>query len=77
MWISNTATTAMMFPIGLGIISAMADISARKSGTPAPPKQLRFSTGMMLMAAYASSAGGIGTPVGTRKHAEPSGSTGA
>ena len=65
MWISNTATTAMMFPIGLGIISAMADISARKSGTPAPPKQLRFSTGMMLMAAYASSAGGIGTPVGT------------
>jgi sodium-dependent dicarboxylate transporter 2/3/5 len=65
MWISNTATTAMMYPIGLGIIAAMADITARKSGKSANPKQLRFATGMMLMAAYASSAGGIGTPVGT------------
>jgi sodium-dependent dicarboxylate transporter 2/3/5 len=65
MWISNTATTAMMFPIGLGIISAMADISARKSGDPSHPKHRRFAAGMMLMAAYASSAGGIGTPVGT------------
>jgi len=65
MWISNTATTAMMYPIGLGIITAMADITARKSGKPADPKQPRFATGMMLMAAYASSAGGIGTPVGT------------
>jgi len=65
MWISNTATTAMMYPIGLGIIATMADITARKSGKPVNPKQLRFATGMMLMAAYASSAGGIGTPVGT------------
>jgi sodium-dependent dicarboxylate transporter 2/3/5 len=55
----------MMYPIGLGIIAAMADITARKSGNAANPKQLRFGTGMMLMAAYASSAGGIGTPVGT------------
>jgi sodium-dependent dicarboxylate transporter 2/3/5 len=65
MWISNTATTAMMFPIGLGIVSAMADISARKDGRPAGPRHRRFAAGMMLMAAYASSAGGIGTPVGS------------
>lgn len=65
MWISNTATTAMMFPIGLGIIYTMADITAKKTGKPVDPKKLRFGTGMMLMAAYSASAGGIGTPVGT------------
>ncbi len=65
MWISNTATTAMMFPIGLGIIYTMADILAEKTGKPVDPTRLRFGTGMMLMAAYASSVGGIGTPVGT------------
>jgi sodium-dependent dicarboxylate transporter 2/3/5 len=65
MWISNTATTAMMFPIGLGIISAMADMIARQTGRKVTPERLRFTTGMMLMAAYASSTGGIGTPVGT------------
>lgn len=65
MWISNTATTAMMFPIGIGIIYALAEMISLKTGKKISPQQLRFSTGMMLMAAYASSAGGIGTPVGT------------
>ncbi len=65
MWISNTATTAMMFPIGIGIISAMAELQERKSGRKTDPARLRFATAMMLMAAYASSTGGIGTPVGT------------
>ena len=65
MWISNTATTAMMFPIGLGIIYTMADIVSEKTGKPVDATRPRFGTGMMLMAAYASSVGGIGTPVGT------------
>ena len=65
MWISNTATTAMMFPIGLGIIYAVADLVKDKSGKEVDPTRLRYGTGMMLMAAYAASAGGIGTPVGT------------
>ncbi len=65
MWISNTATTAMMFPIGLGIITAMSGLLEKKSGKKTDPARMRFATGMMLMAAYASSAGGIGTPVGT------------
>jgi len=65
MWISNTATTAMMFPIGLGIIRCLADLSARQTGKPVDMTKFRFATGMMLMAAYASSTGGIGTPVGT------------
>ena len=66
MWISNTATTAMMLPIGLGIITAMADLLEKTDAAErADPARFRFATGMMLMAAYASSAGGIGTPVGT------------
>lgn len=65
MWISNTATCAMMFPIGLGIIRAMSELTALRTGRPVEAKNLRFGTSMMLMAAYASSAGGIGTPVGT------------
>ncbi len=65
MWISNTAATAMMFPIALGIVYAMADIMAKQKGMDVDPLKLRFGTGMMLMAAYAASAGGIATPVGT------------
>jgi len=65
MWISNTATTAMMFPIGIGIISALAEMMARQTGREVHVESLRFTTGIMLMAAYASSTGGIGTPVGT------------
>jgi sodium-dependent dicarboxylate transporter 2/3/5 len=65
MWISNTAATAMMFPIALGIVYAMADIVAQEQGKIVDPQKLRFGTGMMLMAAYAASAGGIATPVGT------------
>lgn len=65
MWISNTATTALMFPIGIGILSALADMMANQTGQDLPVERLRFTTAMMLMAAYASSTGGIGTPVGT------------
>jgi len=63
MWISNTATTAMMFPIALGIIAAYNTSLYGAKGDHT--KQTRFATGMMLMTAYAASAGGIGTPVGT------------
>jgi sodium-dependent dicarboxylate transporter 2/3/5 len=65
MWISNTAATAMMFPIALGIVYALAEIVGRGKGRRLDPLKLRFGTGLMLMAAYAASAGGIGTPVGT------------
>lgn len=65
MWISNTGAAAMMFPIALGIVYAMADLCFKGSDKPVDPLKLRFGTGMMLMAAYAASAGGIATPVGT------------
>jgi sodium-dependent dicarboxylate transporter 2/3/5 len=58
MWISNTATTAMMFPIGLAIISMLYTKEGNR-------ERERYATGMMLMCAFASSIGGLATPVGT------------
>jgi sodium-dependent dicarboxylate transporter 2/3/5 len=57
MWVSNTATTAMMLPIALGILGAMRPGSGSGGG--------QFATGMMLMVAYSASIGGIGTLVGS------------
>jgi sodium-dependent dicarboxylate transporter 2/3/5 len=65
MWISNTAATAMMYPIAIGIVYAMAEIMAKQMGKTVDPMKLRLGTGLMLIAAYGASTGGIGTPVGT------------
>ena len=56
MWISNTATTAMMFPIGLSIIAHLARMGM---------KVQRFAIAMMLITAFGPSIGGMATPVGT------------
>lgn len=64
-WVSNTATTAMMLPIGLGIVSVMSKLIKDQTGKEIAPEKLVFGTGMMLMVAYSASAGGIGSPVGT------------
>lgn len=67
MWVSNTATTAMMLPIAIGILSALHRVRVA-SGLATGPMDARgwpFATGMMLMVAYAASIGGIGTPVGS------------
>ncbi len=58
MWLSNTATTAMIFPIALGILRALEEINERANFR-------KLGTGMMLLVAYAGSVGGIATPVGT------------
>lgn len=63
MWISNTATTAMMFPIAVGIVAVYEKVVSELNDGKF--KKTRFATGIMLMTAYAASAGGIGTPVGT------------
>jgi sodium-dependent dicarboxylate transporter 2/3/5 len=58
-WISNTATTAMMFGIGLSILAALR---SRTSGETIDP---RYASALMLMTAFAASIGGLATPVGT------------
>ncbi|MFZ5425494.1 MAG: SLC13 family permease, partial [Thermodesulfobacteriota bacterium] len=60
MWVSNTATTVMMMPIGLAIIEATGEITGQKDFTKNP-----FATCLMLALAYAASIGGIGTIIGT------------
>lgn len=64
MWISNTATTAMMFPIVMGILSTILNILASDSSFMRG-KRFSYGTGMLLMIAYASSIGGLATPVGS------------
>jgi sodium-dependent dicarboxylate transporter 2/3/5 len=63
MWVSNTATTAMMLPIGLGILTAVH--RTRGDGSAFGSRPWPFATGMMLMISYAACIGGIGTPVGS------------
>ena len=58
-WISNTATTAMMFGIGLSILAALRAPGAEGAIDP------RYPTALMLMTSFAASIGGLATPVGT------------
>lgn len=60
MWVSNSATTAMMFPITLGILNVLNSMLREED-----VKDKRYSTGLMLIVAFAASIGGISTPVGT------------
>lgn len=55
MWISNTAATAMMLPIGLGMLGTMSGRT----------QDHRYQTSIMLMLSYAATAGGMATMVGT------------
>jgi len=59
MWLSNTATTMMMFPIAASVISVV------KGEGLDPKKTANFSLCIMLAIAYASNFGGIATIIGT------------
>jgi sodium-dependent dicarboxylate transporter 2/3/5 len=58
MWISNTATVAMMFPIGVSLLGALET----RAGAALPA---RFGTVLLLANAFGASIGGMATPVGT------------
>lgn len=58
MWLSNTATTMMMYPIAMSVIHVM-----EKNGQNTNTKNL--SVCLLLAIAYASNFGGIATIIGT------------
>jgi sodium-dependent dicarboxylate transporter 2/3/5 len=61
MWISNTATTMMMLPIGLAVISETTRLTGNNT---------RFAIALMLGIAYSASVGGVATPIGTPPNIE-------
>ncbi|RMG55599.1 MAG: anion transporter, partial [Bacteroidetes bacterium] len=60
MWISNTATSLMMMPIGLALIRQVTHTPTAQAA-PATP----FAKALMLGIAYSSSIGGMSTLIGT------------
>lgn len=60
MWISNTATTVMMLPIGMAIILQLKD----NPNTKEDENEI-FGKALMLAIAYSASIGGIATLIGT------------
>ena len=63
MWISNTATTIMMFAVGLSVV----DFIAQKTSDRAMVRN--FGVALMLGIAYSASIGGVGTLIGTPPNA--------
>lgn len=61
MWVSNTATSIMMLPIGLSVIGMM--------GGEDSDGQRRYATALLLAIAYSASIGGIATLIGTPPNA--------
>ena len=62
MWISNTATTALLFPVALGLLSDLEE----KSG---PERARQLAPFILLGLAYSASIGGIATLIGTPPNA--------
>lgn len=61
MWLSNSATTAMLYPIALGVIGACLKGEGERESRAASSAV----AALLLTCAYASSIGGVGTPVGS------------
>lgn len=61
MWVSNTATTAMMVPIGIAVAQLLRP--------PDETAHFPFGVALMLGIAYAATIGGFGTLIGTPPNA--------
>jgi len=60
MWISNTATSVMMLPIGMAIVAQLRD-----NPDTVEDENLIFGKALMLAIAYSASIGGMSTLIGT------------
>jgi sodium-dependent dicarboxylate transporter 2/3/5 len=80
MWVSNTATTLMMLPIGLSVLALVVQRSAsgRRENVQLRPGHVavvadenirRFGTCLMLAIAWSASMGGLGTLLGSPPNA--------
>ena len=68
MWISNTASTMMMFPVAMAVVRQIArDASLNGVKNSESQKQIEQGLGVVLMLglAYSASIGGVGTLIGT------------
>ncbi len=64
MWVSNSATAAMMMPIGVAVIREMAGTMGSE-GAEREPGKFPFAVCLMVGTAYAASIGGFTTLIGT------------
>ncbi len=69
MWISNTATTMMLLPVAMAVVSQLSE-SAQVQGVSDPSEaevvaRKSFGCILLLGIAYAASIGGVGTIVGS------------
>ena len=84
MWVSNTATTLMMLPIGLSVLRLVAERSGESAQTVAPGHDhhraghvdfifdddiKRFGVCLLLAIAWSASMGGLGTLLGSPPNA--------
>jgi sodium-dependent dicarboxylate transporter 2/3/5 len=72
MWISNTATTVMMLPIAVSVLSLVANrdesdaaTDPDRTGSPHRGRPGNFATCLMLGVAYGASIGGTATLIGS------------
>lgn len=68
MWVSNTATVVMMYPIAMSIIQLLEN--TQKNPTVKDCENIQnFSIALMLCLAYSANIGGVGTLIGTPPNA--------
>ena len=68
MWISNTATTMMMLPIAMAVVtqlSEFAEIDGKRTEDTQAQVKTTFGLMLLLAIAYSASVGGLGTIIGS------------